>query len=79
MLLESVIPKVFQNGLFDMQYLARMGLQVRNALHDTMLLHHVLYPELQKGLGFLGSIYSNEPAWKLMRTHKGEEELKRDE
>jgi uracil-DNA glycosylase len=78
-LLESPIPKIFQNGLFDMQYLTRMSFHVRNALHDTMLLHHVLYPELPKDLGFLGSIYTNEPAWKMMRRHKGEEELKRDE
>jgi uracil-DNA glycosylase len=78
-LLDSPIPKIFQNGMFDMQYLTRMGLYVRNALHDTMLLHHVLFPELPKDLGFLGSIYTNEPAWKMMRKHKGEEELKRDE
>ena len=32
-----------------------------------MLLHHSLFPELQKGLGFLGSIYTNEASWKLMR------------
>lgn len=76
LLLESSIPKIFQNGLFDLQYLARMGFRPRNCLHDTMLLHHSLYPELQKGLGFLGSIYSNEPAWKLMRK---EESLKRDD
>jgi hypothetical protein len=42
-----------------------------------MLLHHALYPEMQKGLGFLGSIYSNEPAWKLLRGKA--EELKKDD
>lgn len=76
-LLESSIPKIFQNGLFDLQYLAKMGFRVKNCLHDTMLLHHSLYPELPKGLGFLGSIYSNEPAWKLMR--KQQESFKKDE
>jgi hypothetical protein len=44
---------------------------------DTMLLHHSMYPELPKSLGFLGSIYTNEAAWKLMR--RDAEELKRDE
>jgi hypothetical protein len=44
---------------------------------DTMLLHHAMYPELPKSLGFLGSIYTNESAWKLMR--QDSEELKRDE
>lgn len=68
--------KVFQNGLYDLQYILRMGMTVANAHEDTMLLHHALFPELQKGLGFLGSIYSNEVAWKLMRHN---ESLKRDE
>jgi uracil-DNA glycosylase len=77
-LLESPIPKLGQNFLFDLQYLARMGLHVNNVLHDTMLLHHTLFPELQKGLGFLASIYCNEMAHKLLRK-RGEEELKRDE
>jgi len=77
-LLESDIPKVGQNFLFDLQYLVRAGIRPKNCAHDTMLLHHVLYPELPKGLGFLASIYSNESAWKLLRK-RGEEELKRDE
>jgi len=76
-LLESDIPKVGQNFLFDLQYLTRAGIRPRNCQHDTMLLHHVMFPELPKGLGFLGSIYTNETAWKLMRKHG--EELKRDE
>lgn len=71
-------PKIFQNGLYDLQYLRRRKLFVRNALHDTMLLHHAMHPELQKSLGFMGSIYTNEPAWKIMR-QRGEEVLKRDE
>lgn len=60
-------PKLFQNGVYDLQYLLKMGFHPRNCLHDTMLLHHSLFPELQKGLGFLGSIYTNEQNWKLMR------------
>lgn len=70
-------PKIFQNGLFDLQYILEMAIPVANAAEDTMLLHHALYPELQKGLGFLGSIYSNEANWKIMRGRS--EELKRDE
>lgn len=71
-------PKVFQNGLYDLQYIRAYKLRVVNILHDTMLAHHALHPELLKGLGFMGSIYTNEPAWKLMR-ERGEEVLKRDE
>ncbi len=63
------VPKVFQNGLYDLHYLWRgYGITVANCLHDTMLLHHALQPEVQKSLGFLGSLYSDEPAWKQMRS-----------
>lgn len=77
-LLESPIPKLFQNGVYDLQYLLTMGLRINNCLEDTMLLHHSLHPEIQKSLGFLGSIYTDEASWKLMRKHKGDSE-KRDE
>lgn len=72
-ILRSGIPKLFQNGMYDLQYLLRMGFKVNNVREDSMLLHHSIFPELQKGLGFLGSIYTNEPAWKLMRKHRGDE------
>lgn len=75
-LLRSPIPKVMQNGLYDLQYLWLEGLRPENCDGDTMLLHHSLYPELPKGLGFLGAAYTNEVAWKLMRH---EETTKRDE
>ena len=70
-------PKVFQNGLYDISFLWRAyGLSVKNAAHDTMLLHHALQPESLKSLGFLGSIYTDESAWKQMRTTTT---IKRDE
>lgn len=65
--LASPTPKIFQNGLYDMQYLLRFGLRLRTCLHDTMLFHHSLFPELRKSLGFLGSVYTNEAPWKLLR------------
>lgn len=69
--------KVFQNGLYDLHFLYRgYGIKPRNCEHDTMLLHHSLQPESPKGLGFLGSVYTDEPAWKLMRERKTN---KRDE
>lgn len=76
--LSSPIQKVWQNGLYDLQYLLRMGLRVRNSAHDTMILHHAMYPELQKSLGFLGSIYTNESSWKLLRP-RGEDSNKRED
>lgn len=71
--------KVFQNGLYDLQYIPRVGIVPQACTEDTMLAHHSLYSELKKGLGFLGSIYANVPSWKSMRTFKKEEALKRDE
>lgn len=77
-LLASGIPLVFQNGLYDLQYILGEGFTLANCSEDTMLLHHSLFPELQKGLGFLGSIYTSEASWKLMRRPKADTE-KRDE
>jgi len=69
-LLALPCPKIFQNGLYDMQYLAREEFYVRNPREDTMLLQHALFPEMPKGLGFLGSIHTNEAAWKLLNKGK---------
>jgi len=73
---EGPSEKIFQNGLYDISHLMKMGIQVRNARHDTMLWHHSRYPELPKSLGYLGSLYSNDIAWKQMTRS---ENLKRDE
>jgi uracil-DNA glycosylase len=70
--------KLFQNGMYDMQYFFRHGIKVVNAAEDTMLLHHALYPEKEKSLGFLGSIYTKEQSWKLLRK-RAKEEVKPDE
>lgn len=62
---------VFQNGLYDMNFLwTEYGITFENAkeIDDTMLIHHSLQPEMEKGLGFLGSIYTDELPWKFMRT-----------
>jgi DNA polymerase len=79
-LLTLPCPKVFQNGMFDLQYIWKMAIRPTWCTEDTMLLAHSRYPEMLKGLGFLGSIHTDEPAWKLMRGKGSEtEELKRDE
>lgn len=82
MMLKSVlenrrIRKLFQNGMYDVAFLYRsMGIRVYGAEEDTMLMHHALYPESLKGLGFLGSIYCDEMNWKNLRkvaTIKGDD------
>lgn len=74
-------PRVGQNFIYDIQYCRKSPLNMERFApggEDTMLLHHGLFPEMQKGLGFLGSIYTNEQSWKLMRRKKADTE-KRDE
>lgn len=58
--------KVIQNSMFDVPFmLTRAGIVTRGEVHDTMIGHSILYPELQKGLGFLGSIYcGSQEYWK---------------
>lgn len=64
----ATYPSVFQNGLYDMHYLWKVyGIPCHAVRHDTMLLHHALQPEMAKGLGFLGSLYTDEASWKFMR------------
>lgn len=72
------IRKLFQNGMYDIAFLWRsVGIVVMNANEDSMLLHHSLQPESLKSLGFMGSIYTDEGAWKQMR--KGNETIKGDD
>lgn len=70
---------VGQNFLYDLQYLIPAGMRPINVTEDTMLLHHSMFPEMEKGLGFLGSIYTNEASWKLMNRRKADEVEKADE
>ncbi len=68
LLLDRAIPKVMQNGMYDIAFLWRSyGLKVFNCEHDTMLLSHALQPESLKGLGYLGSLFTDHPSWKNMR------------
>lgn len=76
-LVDADIPKLFQNGMYDIAFLWRSyGIATRGAAHDTMLLHHALQPESLKGLGYLGSIYTDFGPWKTER--KAVETIGRD-
>jgi uracil-DNA glycosylase len=75
---DGTIKKLFQNGVYDIGFLMRSyGILVRGAEEDTMLCHHARQPESLKGLGYLGSIYTDHGSWKHMR--KKHETVKRDE
>lgn len=67
-IIESPVAKLNQNILFDAYYLwAAYGIEMRNISDDTMLQHHSMFPESQKDLGFLASLYTDEMSWKAMR------------
>ena len=75
---DGSIPKLFHNSLYDVGFLLRSyGIRVMGCQEDSMLLHHARQPESLKGLGFLGSIYTNHGSWKHMR--KKHETIKRDD
>lgn len=62
--LSSPIPKVNQNVKFDWNILERFGFKINNVVGDTMLAAHTLYPEFNKNLGFLTSLYTTVPYFK---------------
>jgi hypothetical protein len=57
---------MWQNALFDCPYHEAKGYIVsyENIVHDTLLLHHAIDPDLPHNLGFINSIYGLMPYWK---------------
>lgn len=58
------IEKAGQNFHYDWSYLRRDGYHVENYAFDTLVAQHAAWPEMPKDLGFLASIYTDEPYWK---------------
>jgi uracil-DNA glycosylase len=71
------VEKLGQNRMYDIQYERKYGIGIRRFTRDTMLMHHSIYAEMPKGLGFLGSVYTNFPSWKQLGARHTTEE-KRD-
>lgn len=73
---ESSIPKIGQNVLqYDAYWMVKeLGIALMNVQDDTMIKAHCWQPELDKNLGFLGSIFLDERSWKHIRTDVGKEE-----
>ncbi len=62
---DTEIPKLGQNLMFDISFLARKSnIITRGTIHDTMVGHHTTYYDFPKGLDFLCSIYAHEPYYK---------------
>lgn len=64
---DSSIKKLTHNGVYDISWLAHeFGIRTMGIIEDTMHMHHALEPELPKSLGVLGSIFTEEQAWKTL-------------
>ena len=58
--------KIGQNVFtFDIPIMEEVGLMVASPVHDTLIMHHVLDPEMPHSLNFLGSIYTDLPRHKM--------------
>lgn len=54
-----------QNIIFDIWFLAKqMGIRTRGPIGDTMVAHHIIYPDFPKGLDFICSVQTREPYYK---------------
>lgn len=73
------IKKVFQNATYDLTYLENSGLKPEGIIDDTMLMMHSWQPEWPKSLGFMGSIFTDETAWKVYRVAAAKDSNKNDE
>ena len=62
------VPKILQNGLYDLFVLAyHMQIVVRGFTDDTMLMHWELMCEVEKGLQVQASLWTKEPYYKAER------------
>jgi uracil-DNA glycosylase len=62
---DESIEKIGQNIVFDIGFLfQQMGIFTRGKISDTMIAHHIIWPDLPKGLDFLCSMHTREPYYK---------------
>lgn len=64
---KQALSVVGHNALqFDLPRLRAVGVHISPTclVWDTMLMQHLLQPDLPHGLDFLGSFFTNKPAWK---------------
>jgi DNA polymerase-1 len=72
-LMEHPVKKVFHNAMFDLSVFAvHAHIFPKNVWMDTMLAWHACYPEFEKSLAFVCSIFTNQPYYKEM--HKTADE-----
>jgi DNA polymerase-1 len=60
------LPKVAQNGGYDVLGLEAKGFDVVGYTDDTLLMHHAAAPSLRHNLGFLAQLYFAVDPWKRL-------------
>jgi len=68
---DDLVPKVFQNGPFDRPVMALRGYPVFGQCIDTLGLHHLVQPDSQHDLGWIGHTYLDVEPWKLDEEGEG--------
>src|SRR5690606_22863744 len=65
-ILGSPVPKVWQNAMFDATALYRMGIEVRNVAHDTMVEWFFNWGSTieENGLDVICSVLTEQPYYK---------------
>jgi len=62
---KETIMKIGQNLIFDTSFmLQQMNIHTRGKIADTMILHHIMFPDFPKGLDFLCSMHTDIPYYK---------------
>jgi len=62
---DESITKIGQNILFDVGFLiSQNNIYTAGRLEDTMVAHHIVWPDFPKGLDFLCSMHTREPYYK---------------
>lgn len=66
--LECPVPKCGQNyGGYDWYWIYhKWGVATMNYRDDTRLIHHAIYPEMDKSLAFMGNTYGDQGPWKTL-------------
>lgn len=74
-LMNHPVKKVMHNALFDCSVFAVWAhIFPKNLYMDTMLAWHACYPEFQKSLAFVCSVFTNQPYYKEMHHSADESE-----
>jgi len=75
---DANVPKIAHNWSFELfVWRWKYGIQVHGVCDDTMLKHAAIYPELEKALDVVATIYAKEPYWKDMGDTEDDEQLAR--